>query len=47
MLGIFAWALNGFANIYYGLAQRVFDLTVERTKARWSSISLTPRPGGV
>jgi alkylation response protein AidB-like acyl-CoA dehydrogenase len=29
VLGIFAWALLGFGNIYYGLARRALDLTVE------------------
>ena len=28
VLGIFAWALIGFANVYYGVAQRAIDLTV-------------------
>jgi alkylation response protein AidB-like acyl-CoA dehydrogenase len=36
VLGIFAWALVGFGNIYYGLARRVFDLTVERLKSKTS-----------
>jgi alkylation response protein AidB-like acyl-CoA dehydrogenase len=36
VLGIFAWALVGFGNIYYGLARRVFDLTVERVKSKTS-----------
>jgi alkylation response protein AidB-like acyl-CoA dehydrogenase len=36
VLGIFAWALIGFANIYYGLAQRVFDLSVEAVKDKRS-----------
>ncbi len=30
VLGIFAWALLGFGNVYYGLARRVFDDTVRR-----------------
>lgn len=34
VLGIFAWALLGFANIYYGLAQRVLDLTIENVKRK-------------
>ncbi len=25
VLGIFAWALLGFANVYYGLASRAMD----------------------
>lgn len=40
VLGIFAWALIGFGNIYYGLARRVFDLTVERVKTK-TSLGLT------
>lgn len=28
VLGIFAWGLTGFGNVYYGLARRVFDITV-------------------
>jgi alkylation response protein AidB-like acyl-CoA dehydrogenase len=35
-LGVFAWALIGFGNVYYGLARRVFDLTVERVKTKTS-----------
>jgi len=30
VLAIYAWGLIGFGNVYYGLAQRVFDTTVER-----------------
>jgi alkylation response protein AidB-like acyl-CoA dehydrogenase len=36
ILGIFGWALMGFGNIYYGLAQRAFDMTVERIKTKKS-----------
>jgi len=36
VLGVFAWALIGFGNIYYGLARRVFDLTIERVKSKTS-----------
>lgn len=36
VLSIFAWALFGFANVYYGLARRAFDLTVESLKKRGS-----------
>jgi alkylation response protein AidB-like acyl-CoA dehydrogenase len=36
VLGIFAWALVGFANVYYGLARRAFDLTIERVKTKRS-----------
>ncbi len=30
VLGIFVWALMGFANVYYGLAQRVLDKVLEK-----------------
>jgi alkylation response protein AidB-like acyl-CoA dehydrogenase len=40
VLGIFAWALLGFANVYYGLAQRVLDLTIEGVKGK-TSLALT------
>jgi alkylation response protein AidB-like acyl-CoA dehydrogenase len=40
VLSIFAWALLGFSNIYYGLARRVLDLTIEHVKGK-SSIALT------
>jgi len=40
VLGIFAWALLGFGNIYYGLARRVFDMTVGRIQKK-KSIALT------
>jgi len=36
VLGVFAWALMGFANIYYGLARRVFDITIEKVKSKTS-----------
>lgn len=36
VLGIFGWALLGFGNIYYGLARRAFDLTLEAVKTRRS-----------
>jgi alkylation response protein AidB-like acyl-CoA dehydrogenase len=36
VLGIFAWALMGFGNIYYGLAQRACDLAVESLKSKKS-----------
>jgi alkylation response protein AidB-like acyl-CoA dehydrogenase len=36
VLAIFAWALSGFANIYYGLAQRALDLTIESMKKKTS-----------
>ena len=40
VLSIFAWALVGFGNVYYGLARRVLELTVDQVKSR-SSIALT------
>lgn len=36
VLAIFAWALTGFANVYYGLAQQVLDTTVENLKKKTS-----------
>ncbi|HXI13775.1 MAG TPA: acyl-CoA dehydrogenase family protein [Thermoanaerobaculia bacterium] len=33
---IFAWALLGFGNIYYGLARRAFDVTVSTVKKKTS-----------
>jgi Acyl-CoA dehydrogenases len=36
VLGIFAWALLGFGNIYYGMARRALDLTVETVKKKTS-----------
>jgi alkylation response protein AidB-like acyl-CoA dehydrogenase len=40
ILGIFAWALLNFGNVYYGLALRVRDLIVEHVKSK-STIALT------
>ena len=40
VLSIFAWALVGFGNVYYGLARRVLELTLDLVKSR-SSIALT------
>jgi alkylation response protein AidB-like acyl-CoA dehydrogenase len=40
VLGIFAWALLNFGNVYYGLALRVRDLIVEHVKTK-SSLGLT------
>jgi len=37
VLSIFAWALGGFGNIYYGLGQRMLELTVEHVKAKGSA----------
>ena len=39
-VAIFAWALLGFATVYHGVAQRAFDITVERMPKR-TSIALT------
>ena len=36
VLAIFAWGQPTFANIYYGLAQRAFDMTVEAVKKKQS-----------
>lgn len=36
ILAIFAWALTGFANVYYGLAQRTVDLTIDNLKTKTS-----------
>jgi alkylation response protein AidB-like acyl-CoA dehydrogenase len=36
VLGVFAWGNLGFGNVYYGLARRVFDLTVARLKKKTS-----------
>jgi alkylation response protein AidB-like acyl-CoA dehydrogenase len=35
-LGIFAWALLGFASVYLGAARRAFDITVQRMPQRTS-----------
>lgn len=40
LLNIFAWALMGFASVYYGMARRAFDLTVARVPQR-TSMTLT------
>jgi alkylation response protein AidB-like acyl-CoA dehydrogenase len=40
VLGLFAWALIGFGNIYYGLARRALDLTVDAAKSK-RSLGLT------
>jgi alkylation response protein AidB-like acyl-CoA dehydrogenase len=36
VLSIFAWALLNFGNVYYGLASRARDLTVEAVKTKTS-----------
>ena len=37
ILGIFAWALMGFGNVYYGLAKRALDQAIAsvKTKGSW------------
>ena len=40
VLGIFAWALINFGNVYYGLAQRVLELTLGHVKSK-GSLGLT------
>jgi alkylation response protein AidB-like acyl-CoA dehydrogenase len=39
-VGVFAWALMGFASVYLGAARRAFDLTVARMPQR-TSVALT------
>jgi alkylation response protein AidB-like acyl-CoA dehydrogenase len=36
VVAIFAWALLGFANVYFGLARRALDLTVDLVKTKTS-----------
>jgi alkylation response protein AidB-like acyl-CoA dehydrogenase len=36
ILSIFAWALTGFANVYYGLARHALDATVESLRTKTS-----------
>ena len=36
VLGIFAWALMGFGNIYFGLAQRALELSIAAVKSKGS-----------
>jgi alkylation response protein AidB-like acyl-CoA dehydrogenase len=40
VLGLFAWALIGFGNVYYALARRAFDLTIA-TVPKKQSVALT------
>ena len=40
VLGIFAWALMGFSNVYYGNAQHVLNLTIEAVKTK-KSLAIT------
>jgi len=37
VLGVFAWALLGFANIYYGVAKRAIDVVLPAIKAKTSA----------
>lgn len=39
-VSVFAWALLGFANVYRGIAERAFDLTLDRVPRR-TSLGLT------
>ena len=36
VLALFAWALLGFGNIYYGLARRAYELTLQSIKSKKS-----------
>lgn len=36
VLGVFAWALMGFGNVYYGLAKRALDLSISSAKSKGS-----------
>jgi alkylation response protein AidB-like acyl-CoA dehydrogenase len=36
ILAIFAWALTGFGNVYYGLARHALDLTLDNLKSKTS-----------
>lgn len=36
VLAIFAWALIGFGNVYYGLARRALDLTIDTARKKRS-----------
>jgi alkylation response protein AidB-like acyl-CoA dehydrogenase len=40
VLGVFAWALLGFGNIYYGLARHAYEATIASVKSK-RSIALT------
>src|SRR5258708_16943691 len=40
VLSIFAWALGGFGNIYYGLAQRLLELSIQQVKSK-TSLAMT------
>ena len=43
VLCIFAWGLIGFANVYYGIAQRALDLTIEAAKQK-TSVAMMNHP---
>ena len=48
VLGVFAWALMGFGNVYSGMARRALDLSIEVAKKRGSlgvSRSMAYHPG--
>ncbi len=34
VLGVFVWALVGFGNVYYGLARRALDMTIDSVKRK-------------
>jgi alkylation response protein AidB-like acyl-CoA dehydrogenase len=36
VIGVFAWALLGFGNVYYGIARRALDMTVDGVKKKTS-----------
>jgi alkylation response protein AidB-like acyl-CoA dehydrogenase len=36
VLALFAWAMMGFGNIYYGLARRAYEMTLESAKSKRS-----------
>lgn len=40
VLSVFAWALIGFGNVYYGLAKRALDYTIDSVKKK-TSLALT------
>jgi alkylation response protein AidB-like acyl-CoA dehydrogenase len=40
LLSVLSWAMMGFGNVYYGLAQRALDVCIEATKKK-SSVALS------
>ncbi|MGD8395700.1 MAG: acyl-CoA dehydrogenase family protein [Candidatus Eiseniibacteriota bacterium] len=40
VIAVFAWGVIGFGNVYYGMARRAFDMTVEKVKTK-SSLALS------